>query len=71
MQVIIQDIKIQPPSSGPRQAEVVATATAVGPQRPVALRKGDKQSCVMQVQANAAGQDLQLGQMQITWARAE
>ena len=71
VQVIVQDIQIRPPSSGPRQAEVVTTATAVGPQRAVALRKGDKQSCVLQVQASAAGPDLQLGHMEITWARAE
>ena len=70
MQVIIQDIQIQPPSGGPSQAEVVAAATAVGPQRPASLRKGDKHSCVMQVQAAAVGHHLQLGHLAVTWARA-
>ena len=70
VQVIIQDIQIQPPSGGPGQAEVVAIATAVSPQQAASLRKGDKHSCVMQVQAAAAAQDLQLGHIAITWTRA-
>ena len=70
VQIIIQDIQIQPPSGGPSQAEVVATASGVGPQTAACLRKGDRHSCVMQVQAAAAGQDLQLGHIAITWARA-
>lgn len=72
LQVFIQDIQIQPPSSGSSQAEVVAIATALGaPQGGgPSLRKGDKHSCVVQVQAGAAGQDLHLGHVVITWARA-
>ena len=72
LQVVIQDIQVRPPSSGPSQAEVVASATALGgPQGGgPTLRKGDKHSCVMQVQAAAAGQDLPLGHLVITWARA-
>ena len=70
VQVIIQDIQIQPPSEGPGQAEVMGSATGVGPQRAASLRKGDKHSCVIQVQAAAAAHDLQLGRIAITWARA-
>jgi len=70
LQVIIHDIQIEPASSGSSQAAVVASATAVAPQRAAALRKGDKHSCVLQVQADAAGQDLPIGHLQIVWARA-
>ncbi len=70
LQVVIHDIQVVPASSGSSQAAVVASATAVAPQRPAALRKGDKHSCVVQVQADAPGQDLPLGHLQIVWARA-
>ena len=70
LQVVIHDIQIEPASSGSSQAAVVASATAVAPQRPAALRKGDKHSCVVQVQADAPGQDLLLGHLHIVWARA-
>ena len=70
VQIVIQDIQMQPPGGGPGQAEVVVTATGVGPQQPASLRKGDTHSCVMQVQAAAAGQHLQLGHIAVTWARA-
>lgn len=69
-QVVIHEIQIEPASSGSSQAAVVASATAVAPQRLAALRKGDKHSCVVQVQADAPGQDLPLGHLQIVWARA-
>ncbi|KAL0042524.1 hypothetical protein WJX79_002345 [Trebouxia sp. C0005] len=69
-QVVIHDIQVEPASSGSTQAAVVASATAVAPHRPAALRKGDKHSCVVQVQADAAGQDLPLGHLHIVWARA-
>ncbi|DBA90115.1 TPA: hypothetical protein ACH3X1_003431 [Trebouxia sp. C0004] len=69
-QVVIHDIQVEPASSGSSQAAVVASATAVAPQRAAALRKGDRHSCVLQVQADAAGQDLPLGHLQIVWARA-
>lgn len=70
MQVVIQDIQVQPAGISTNQAEVVAVATAVGAQKPAALRKGDKHSCVLQVHADSAGQDLQLGHLVLTWARA-
>lgn len=70
LQVVIHDIQVEPASSGSTQAAVVASATAVAPHRPAALRKGDKHSCVVQVQADAAGQDLPLGHLHIVWARA-
>ncbi len=70
LQVVIHDLQIVPASSDGSQAAVVASATAVAPQRPAALRKGDKHSCVLQVQADAVGQDLPLGHLQIVWARA-
>ena len=70
LQVVIHEIQVEPASSGSSQAAVVASATAVAPQRLAALRKGDKHSCVMQVQADAPGQDLPLGHLQIVWARA-
>ena len=70
LQVVIKDIDIEP-STGSSQAEVVATATAVAPQQAAVLRKGDMHNCVLQVQADAAGQDVHLGHMVVTWARAE
>ena len=70
LQVVIHEIQVEPASSGSSQAAVVASATAVAPQRLAALRKGDKHSCVTQVQADAPGQDLPLGHLQIVWARA-
>ena len=70
LQVVIHDIQVEPASSGSSQAAVVASATAVAPQRRAALRKGDKHSCVLQVQADAAGKDVPLGHLQIVWARA-
>lgn len=70
MQVVIQDIQIEPANNGNNQAEVVASATAVAAQKLAALRKGDKHSCVLQVHADAAGQNLLLGHLILTWARA-
>ena len=70
LQVVIQDIRVEAASGGSSQAEVVACATAVGPQKPATLRKGDKHSCVLQVYADTAGRDMQLGQLVLVWARA-
>lgn len=69
LQVDIQSVQVEPPS-GTSQAEVVAVATAVAAQKPARLRKGDRHSCVMQVQADSAGAGLHLGALVVTWSRA-
>lgn len=68
MQIVVEDIQVQPSSSS--AAEVTAAATAVSKGQPVSMHKGDCHSCVLQVSASQAGNEMLLGDLAVTWSRA-